>query len=239
MAEFNNGICYAFTNGKVSNGELMLTDEFLNEITIKLAKLHSIKIETPEIKYITHFERFRAEIDPMMNEIQQFVDDEIEKVDVLIFKNFAKLSQLEEEKKMILNKLNELGGLGEICLCHNDVNSNNLIWNNEKEHLNKIGIIDFEMVMNNYVTFELAYLFMSFSGYFQYNFNKNQFPNQTYRQRFIVSYLQERLKLDNKVISELEFEKKTNWLFNSSNLAGLYCFLDNSISMPRFPKRPI
>ena len=52
-----NGIVYGYTEGVTVTGELMLSNDFLNEASTKLACLHSIKYEVPGIKFKTQLER--------------------------------------------------------------------------------------------------------------------------------------------------------------------------------------
>lgn len=56
-ARYNNGVCYGFSQGVTLNGSLMLTNDFLNEMTTKLARFHSIKFDLPDIKFETHYQR--------------------------------------------------------------------------------------------------------------------------------------------------------------------------------------
>ena len=56
-ATYNNGIAYGFTRGVTLNGQLMLTEDFLNEAATKLARFHSIKYEIPDLPFKTHLER--------------------------------------------------------------------------------------------------------------------------------------------------------------------------------------
>ena len=233
LVKWNNGIAYKYTHGVVCDGRIMLTDEFLLEMSLKLAKLHTLKIDQPGIGFNTHFERGKTHTGPMMDEVGRSVQEAIEKVDVLPYKNFPKLSYLKEMQNGILKKLDELGLKdSDVRFCHNDLNSNNIIFNKQAEKLNQIGLIDLEMAMQNYIALELGYLFMCFTGHFLYGFEPELFPNQNYRLRFIRSYLQERNKLDYESVNDEELEKQVEWLFHASNLSTLYQFLLIILSLP-------
>ena len=233
LAKWNNGIAYKYTHGMVCDGKIMLTDDFLTEMSLKLARLHSLKIEQPGIGFETHFERGQAHTKPMMQAVGQTVQEAIDKVDVWPYQNFPKLSHLQEKQTIILEKLNQLNlKESDLQLCHNDLNSNNIIFNPEADQLNRIGLIDLEMMMPNYTALEIGYLFMCFTGYFLYSFEPEHFPDPAYRARFIRNYLQERNRLKRETIGDEEFEKRVDWLLNASNLSVLHNFLQIIYSLP-------
>ena len=204
----------------------MLTDEFLHEISLKLARIHCLKVDQPDIGFKTHFERMEKQTGPVMDEVDKSVQEAIEQVDVLPYKNFPKLNYLKELQNGILKTLHQLGlKESDLRLCHNDMNSNNIIFNEKAEKLSQFGLIDFEMAMLNYPPLEFGYLFMCFTGYFLHGFQPELFPDPNYRLRFIRSYLQKRNKLEDKPVGDEEFEKQIEWLHHASNLSALYNFL--------------
>ena len=211
----------------------MLTDDFLAEMSLKLARLHTLKIDQPDIGFKTHLERSETHTGPMMDEVGKSVQDAIDKVDVWPYKNFPKLSYLQEVQRGIQKKLDELGlKESDVRFCHNDLNSNNIIFNRQAEKLNQLGLIDLEMAMPNYSALELGYMFMCFTGYFLYGFEPELYPDQVYRLRFIRSYLQERNRLEGKSVDGKEFEKELEWLYHASNLGTLHNFLLIVYSLP-------
>lgn len=213
----------------------MLTDEFLNDMSLKLAKLHTLKIDQPEIKFKTSFDRMKEEFGKIIDSVIDEVDDKIANTGELPYSIYPKLSKLRKESDEIEEKLNEIGW-SEIVLCHNDLNSNNILWN-EKHLENKVGLIDFELVLDNYAAIELSYLFTFYGGHLLHDFDKNLFPTKDYRLRFIRNYLKERNRLDNKQINQDEFEKQVNLLFIRTNLGILYYTGLFSISLPCFDLR--
>lgn len=231
--KWNNGIAYKYTPGVVCNGKQMLTEEFLQEISIKLAKIHSLKVDQPDIGFKTHFERIEMQTGPVMKEVDKSVQEAIEQVDVWPYKDFPKLKHLKEVQNEILERLYALGlKESELRLCHNDMNSNNIIFNEKAEKLSQFGLIDFEMAMLNYPPLEFGYLFMCFTGYFLYGFQPELFPDQDYRLKFIRSYLKERNRLERKLVLGEDFEKQVEWLYHTSNLSALHNFLLIIYSFP-------
>ena len=63
-ATYNNGIAYGFTRGSTVTGELMLTEDFLNEAATKLARFHSIKYEIPDLPFKTYQDRMEQQFGP-------------------------------------------------------------------------------------------------------------------------------------------------------------------------------
>lgn len=53
-----------YTDGTVVNGLFMLTEEFLNEMAVKLAAFHSIKYELPGVEFKTHYDRVMLQVGP-------------------------------------------------------------------------------------------------------------------------------------------------------------------------------
>ena len=62
--KYENGIVYGYAEGVTLTGELMLTNEFLNEAARKIARFHSIKYEVPGIKFKTNLERQELQFRP-------------------------------------------------------------------------------------------------------------------------------------------------------------------------------
>lgn len=58
-SKYDNGVVYDYTPGVTSNGEIMLTKEFRDEMSIKLAKFHSLKIVMPDSTFKTHFDKVK------------------------------------------------------------------------------------------------------------------------------------------------------------------------------------
>ena len=61
-AKYQNGICYGFMEGTTANGELMLSEEYLEEAAGKFAKFHSIKYQIPNLQFKTRYDRTTDEI---------------------------------------------------------------------------------------------------------------------------------------------------------------------------------
>ena len=68
-AKYANGIVYDYSDGQPVNAYLMLSDEFLNEMSRKLARLHSLAFKLPAMQFETHFHKMSAP--GQMNEMQR------------------------------------------------------------------------------------------------------------------------------------------------------------------------
>ena len=241
-AAYENGICYGYSCGEPVNAYLMLSDEFLDEMTVKLAKLHSLALELPETKFETYFHKLT--VPGQLNEMQRQLDEQIEAIDAEPYRSFPKISDLFDEEQRILSKLRQLG-FGRPTLCHNDLNQKNIIYNKEGSLGSRLSLIDFELVMKNYPAMELGYLFTSYAGHFLDSYNKKFFPTKEYRLRFLSAYLRERTRLSatetaNETADESKSDYKTNHKFQDelkvlhirTNLFILYCLLFQVKELP-------
>lgn len=233
-AKYNNGIVYGFTTGVVLNGPLMLTYDFMNEAASKLAKFHSIKYDIPSIPFKTHHDRVFMQLGPHFQGMMMAIDKEIEKIDEYPYNEFPRIQTLFEQEEKFFRLLTELG-FGTIGFCHNDSNQKNIIWNPQERSL---GFIDFEMTMNNYVIFELGYLFGCFPGHFLYDFDESFFPNDDYRFKFLRKYLEEYNRLNGIKKTSEEFETDLEDLFVKVNLTTCQFLLRLSMTGPLFDWKP-
>jgi len=164
FAQYNNGICYGYTQGVTVNSALMLTTDFLTEMATKLAEFHSIKLELPGIEHKTHFDKIDQQFKPLVEKMIGFVEGFMMTVDEFPYNVYPKPSAMLEMREQVLNLIKEVE-FGDIVFCHNDLNKMNLIWDSQKRTL---GFIDFDMSMNNYESFEIGQLFFqlhwTFSG---------------------------------------------------------------------------
>lgn len=223
----------------------MLSDEFLDEMTVKLAKLHSLELELPKNQFETYFQKMTAP--GQLTEMQQQLDEQIEAIDEEPYRSFPKISDLFEEEQRILSKLEEIG-FGRPTLCHNDLNQKNIIHDKTGSPGSRLSLIDFELVMNNYPAMELGYLFTSYTGHFLDSYNKKFFPTKEYRLRFLSAYLRERTRLETakettetadqlKNANKANHEHELNLLYIRTNLFILYCLLFLVKELPLFDVR--
>lgn len=147
-ATYSNGIVYGFTEGTTLSGPLMLTNDFLNEASSKLAKFHSIDWEVPDAKFPNHYERMEngmrqafqgnparftlkssTPISLMTkNVFHSFkfpvnfeeMDKQIMAIDEAPYTEVPRIEVLFDCEKKLKDAIIELG-FGELVLCHNDV----------------------------------------------------------------------------------------------------------------------
>ena len=75
--------------------------------------------------------------------------------------------------------------------------------------------------MPNPAEFDLGYLFKAYPGHFLFGYNKNLFPNEAYRRRFLRVYLQEYYRLNDLNTETDEFETELEDLFHKANLISI------------------
>lgn len=68
------------------SGRELLNEEFKNEMSIKLARFHSLQIEQPDVKFKTHLERIKSQFEPMIGTMAGMADAAISKIDVPPYK---------------------------------------------------------------------------------------------------------------------------------------------------------
>lgn len=202
----------------------MSTDLFLNELSFKLAKLHSIKLNLPKTKFRTHFEKMMSQ--NSMIKMQRELDKKIGLIKQHPYINFPSMDSLFVAEKNILDKLSRLD-FSEIAICHNDLSQRNIIWNSKD---NSLGLIDFELIMHNYIAMEFGYLFVYYTGHYLTGFDRKKFPDKKYRYRFLRQYLKHKNgSIDNN---------KLELLFIQTNLCILYHLLSIAKELPLYDLEP-
>lgn len=111
----------------------------------------------------------------------------------------------------------------------------NLIWDPQAR---KLSFIDMEMTMPNYDIMELGQLFACFTGHFLYSFEKDFFPSENYRKRFLRLYLEERNRLNNIQLKSEQFEEELSKIIIQTNLTSLYHILRVASMCPSFDFNP-
>lgn len=108
LGKYKNGICYKYANGSIAKGPVMLSDEFRDEMSVKLARFHSVQIEQT-VKFKTQLERVQKLMGPLIGAMALMVEDTIDQIDEPPYKDFPKLTELVENSRLVLSKLNEIG----------------------------------------------------------------------------------------------------------------------------------
>lgn len=156
LLKFQNGIVYKFINGETLFLQDLQNEEFIKKISRKMYSWHQINT-SHLVENFDIFEKIKSWIHILSS--KKTVKD-LEKIQEL-------MEQLQEK---ILESCQETDKV----FCHNDLNSNNIINDNNGE----IHFIDFEFSSKTYYQYDIANHFCEFGGL---EITKDTFPEKEIR----------------------------------------------------------
>lgn len=235
---FVNGLCYEYCEGTTLDSELMATQEFANEMSVRLAHFHSLSIApAPHSPFPTLFEKMKKTMVPMLHMLMPEVQEGISKSTVVSYQKYPSMAYLLEQAEALEEKFEKkLGGMGPIVFCHNDLNPKNGIYNAKTK---KFWFIDFELSMANFSCFDIGLHFASCCGHLLVDFQADRVPNAEFRLKWVRRYLTELNRLKNHHQTSDEFEKDVWLTFRRASLAMLLMFVRFGLICPFFEFKPI
>ena len=119
-ATYKNGIAYGYTNGVTVTGELMLTEDFLEEAATKLARFHSIQYEVPGLNFRTHQDRIENQFGPSFMLMLREADEKLEQLGRPYPYNQIPSVEVQFELEEKIMSILKGAGFGRIVFSHND-----------------------------------------------------------------------------------------------------------------------
>ncbi len=186
-AQLKNGLCYGFCPGRRLEIQEATEDwSMMRKIARLTAKLHSLDIPS----YFKGREPFLwLKIYQLLAHMPYtFSDPDTQKAFVNSIGSTQRLkSEIEWLKEIIKSSSSP------VVLCHNDIHSGNIIYNNTT---GQVSLVDFEYSGPNYLAFDIANHFCEFAGVEEVNYEC--FPEEGVQKRWIQMYLEEAAKLQGK-----------------------------------------
>ncbi|XP_053741745.1 ethanolamine kinase 2 [Synchiropus splendidus] len=179
---FNNGICYEFVQGKVLDDEVLHQPSIYRLIAVEMGRIHSIQPNTDRPvepllwKDMSHLLTLlqSSEHQPQQQPCAQ------RSITVEELPNIETLSAEMESLKRHLSQIHS-----PTVLCHNDLLTKNIIYN---EAEGTVKFIDYEYAGYNYQAFDIGNHFNEFAGVNEVNFG--QYPSQELQREWLEAYLE-------------------------------------------------
>jgi len=171
---FENGFVYGYFEGQTLDATTMSTGRHSEGIAKKMAQWHSsdIVIGDKEI-YVW------KKLDDFLALIPERYDSEMK--NEMLKKSGISRDKLLTEMSTLKSSLHE--EKLELGLCHNDLLSGNILYDEAKD---VVHFIDYEYGSYNYNAYDIANHFVEWSGF---ELNYDQFPNKEQQLLFIRKYL--------------------------------------------------
>ncbi|XP_041967052.1 ethanolamine kinase 1-like [Alosa sapidissima] len=174
---FDNGICYEFLHGMVLDGPLLRQPDIYRLIAGEMAKIHSIKPRTsspPQVVLWTKMSQFLQLVQESENETPMLRS--------LCVPGAASVEALRSEMNELKRHLGHV--YSPTVLCHNDLLTKNIIFNDTK---GSVKFIDYEYADFNYQAFDIANHFNEFAGVTTIDYGL--YPSVALQLDWLTSYL--------------------------------------------------
>ncbi|KAJ7998169.1 hypothetical protein DPEC_G00219800 [Dallia pectoralis] len=152
---FQNGICYEFVRGNVLEDSLLTQPAIYRLIATEMGKIHSIKLEYDNPTDNVLWKKMSQFLRLVQNAHGNTTEPQSTKMLHEVY-SIKTLSDEMEKLKSHLSKMNS-----PTVLCHNDLLTKNIIYN-QKE--GKVRFIDYEYADYNYQAFDIGNHFNEFAG---------------------------------------------------------------------------
>ena len=195
-AQLKNGLCYGFCPGRRLEIKEATEDwTIMEKIACLTAKLHSLEIPP----HFSGREPFLwMKIYPLLANVPlSFSDPDIQKSFV---NSIGSVENLVEEIRWLKGILVDCRS--PIVLCHNDIHSGNIIYN---ENTGKLSLVDYEYSGPNYLASDIANHFCEFSGVEEVDYSR--YPSEQVQKMWIEVYLKEAVRLQGGDSAMMSSEK--------------------------------
>lgn len=179
-AQLKNGLCYGFLAGRRLQVHETVGDwNIMRKIAALMAKLHSLKVPA----YFKDREPFLwLKMDQLLENVPtSFPDPETQRS---FLSSIGSIGDLRKEINWVKELLVDCKS--PIVLCHNDIHSANIIYDEETGNMK---LVDYEYTGPNYLAFDIADHFCEFAGVENVDYRK--YPEEGVQKRWIRMYLEE------------------------------------------------
>ncbi|XP_063052600.1 ethanolamine kinase 1 [Engraulis encrasicolus] len=174
---FENGICYEFMQGAVLEDSLLAQPHIYRLIAEELAKIHTIKPKAgspPQPVLWTKMSQFLH--------LVQDSESEVPIVSSMCLPEAASVDALQSEMTELKRRLAHV--YSPIVLCHNDLLTKNIVYDDRK---GSVSFIDYEYADFNYQAFDIANHFNEFAGVGEIDYSL--YPSVELQRAWLTVYL--------------------------------------------------
>ena len=179
-AQLKNGLCYGFSAGRrLQVHETVENWSIMRKVAALMAKLHSLTIPS----YFKDRKPFLwLKMDQLLENVPtSFSDPDAQRS---FLDSVGSIGNLRKEIKWVKELLVDCKS--PIVLCHNDIHSANIIYD---EETGDMKLVDYEYTGPNYFVFDIADHFCKFAGVENVDYNK--YPKEDVQKRWVRMYLEE------------------------------------------------
>ncbi|XP_035521457.1 ethanolamine kinase 1-like isoform X1 [Morone saxatilis] len=180
---FQNGICYEFVRGTVLDDELLRQPSIYRLIAAEMGRIHSIQpnrglhVEPLLWTKMSHF------LTLVQSSINSSVAEQRCTKSAVALREVPSFETLSAEMESLKRHLSQLDS--PIVLCHNDLLTKNIIYN-QKEGM--VKFIDYEYADYNYQAFDIGNHFNEFAGVNDVNYSL--YPSRELQRDWLTAYLE-------------------------------------------------
>lgn len=193
-AQLKNGLCYGYSPGRrLKVHETSSNSTIMRRVAGVMAKLHSMEMPS-------HFKDREPFLWLKISELLEnvptsFPDPDMQDAFLASVGSIKKLKdEIEVTRNLILRDCES-----PVVLCHNDIHSANIIYNEETD---ATKLVDYEYTGPNYSAYDIANHFCEFAGVDNVDYQK--YPSEMVQKMWIRMYLEELQKLKGENVALLE-----------------------------------
>lgn len=176
---FQNGICYEFVRGTVLDDELLRQPSIYRLIAAEMGRIHSIqpKCGRPVEPFLW------TKMSHFLTLVQSSLTQQNCSRSSSVVQEVPSVETLTEEMKSLKRHLSQVDS--PTVLCHNDLLTKNIIYNQED---GVVKFIDYEYADYNYQAFDIGNHFNEFAGVNEVNYSL--YPSRELQRDWLAAYLQ-------------------------------------------------
>ncbi|KAK6318535.1 hypothetical protein J4Q44_G00118260 [Coregonus suidteri] len=175
---FQNGICYEFVRGTVLDNTLLTQPDIYRLIATEMGKIHSIKLESDPVENILW--KKMAQFLKLVHNAQSNTPAPHSSK---LLQEIPSIETLSDEMETLKRHLSQIGS--PTVLCHNDLLTKNIIYDNKE---GMVRFIDYEYADFNYQAFDIGNHFNEFAGTSDTDYSL--YPSPELQRDWLTAYLE-------------------------------------------------
>uniref|UniRef100_A0A8C7HAP8 ethanolamine kinase n=1 Tax=Oncorhynchus kisutch TaxID=8019 RepID=A0A8C7HAP8_ONCKI len=176
---FRNGICYEFVRGTVLDDTLLTQPAIYRLIATEMGKIHSIKLESDNPVENILWKKMAQFLKLVHNALSNTTAPHSSK----LLQEIPSIETLADEMETLKRHLSQIGS--PTVLCHNDLLTKNIIYDNKE---GMVRFIDYEYADFNYQAFDIGNHFNEFAGTSDTDYSL--YPRPELQRDWLTAYLE-------------------------------------------------
>nr|XP_054588770.1 ethanolamine kinase 1 isoform X2 [Nothobranchius furzeri] len=187
FCSFQNGICYEFMRGKVLDDELLRQPSIYRLIAAEMGKIHSIQSRRGQPEKPLLWTKMSHFLSLMQRSVHTCSAEQWCTNRPAALRETPSLETLLREMETLKRHLSGINSPA--VLCHNDLLTKNIIYNQKEGEGNRtVKFIDYEYADYNYQAFDIGNHFNEFAGVTDVDYS--QYPSHELQRDWLTAYLE-------------------------------------------------